>query len=369
MGLPGFADLEGTEKFFHLHSIHPDKKRAFDGVFVSSLGIGTLLGDGDQKTDQLYQKAIISSIEGGINLIDTACHFRGQKSEKIIGKVLSELKPLSIHRNEFVLLSKAGYIPFEEGEESYERYIQKYYLDKKIIRVEDIVDQCHCLSPTFLEYQIEKSRENMQIDTIDLFCLQNPELQLKEKSYEVFQESLLVAFELLEKKVSENKIRRYGITSWNGFRKKKEAKDCLNLYELCRMAEKVGGKEHHLRAIQLPINLIMLEAFKMKNQGNEESSFKNVLEACQELNLFIFSLAPFMQGQIFQLPSRIFESLPVESSHALKALQLIGSSYQGASILLGMKDPIHIHENLRFLQRANWSLEEWKLAVEPFLES
>ena len=36
----------------------------------------------------------------------------------------------------------------------------------------------HCMSPAYLENQIERSRRNLGMETIDLFYVHNPESQL-----------------------------------------------------------------------------------------------------------------------------------------------------------------------------------------------
>src|ERR1700753_764502 len=48
------------------------------GPTVSSIGIGTYLGDSAADDDQAYEAAIRRAIESGINLIDTAINYRSQ---------------------------------------------------------------------------------------------------------------------------------------------------------------------------------------------------------------------------------------------------------------------------------------------------
>ena len=68
------------------------------------------------------------------------------------------------------------------------------------------------------------------------------------------------AFAALEKAVGEGKIRIYGTATWNGYRVGPTRAEALSLPDLLRLAEEVGGKDHHFRAIQLPYNLAMPEA-------------------------------------------------------------------------------------------------------------
>jgi diketogulonate reductase-like aldo/keto reductase len=68
------ATLEGTRRYAESF-----RGRAADGHFrevqglvLSSIGIGTYLGQPDDKTDQGYTSSVIAAVESGINVIDAA---------------------------------------------------------------------------------------------------------------------------------------------------------------------------------------------------------------------------------------------------------------------------------------------------------
>lgn len=79
----------------------------------------------------------------------------------------------------------------------------------------------------------------------------------------MFLDRLASAFEFLESAVQKGKIRDYGLASYSCFRvKPSEAKIHLNLQKVHQVAQQVGGeREHHFRYVQVPINLMMPEAF------------------------------------------------------------------------------------------------------------
>src|ERR1700688_298904 len=88
-----FATAEGTRRFAArfpkgVEGHFRDAQR----LAVSSLGIGTYLGNPDEKTDRGYTAAIIEATQGGINMIDAAINYRFQRSERSIGAGLAELK-------------------------------------------------------------------------------------------------------------------------------------------------------------------------------------------------------------------------------------------------------------------------------------
>ena len=125
---------------------------------------------------------------------------------------------------------------------------------------------CHVMSPKYLENQIDVSRENLGLQTLDIYYLHNPETQASTVAREEFDRRIRAAFAALEKAVAEGKIRIYGTATWNAFRVGQESREALSLPELLRLAEEVGGKDHHFRAIQLPYNLAMPEALSARTQ-------------------------------------------------------------------------------------------------------
>ena len=90
------------------------------------------------------------------------------------------------------------------------------------------------------------------------------------------------AFSCMEEQVERGIIGCYGCATWNGFRVLPEARNHLSLEELVGLARDVGGKDHHFKVIQLPINLAMTEAVRVQTQkvGSERVS---LLDAAHRL--------------------------------------------------------------------------------------
>ena len=74
---------------------------------------------------------------------------------------------------------------------------------------------------------------------------------------------LAEAFEFYEERRQEGDIQFYGMATWLCFRAKKEEENVyLNLQKCMELAESIGGKDTHgFRFIQVPMNVIMPEAF------------------------------------------------------------------------------------------------------------
>lgn len=349
-----FATPEGTEKFFRSHNIHPDKQRKFDDLLISSLSMGTYLGAADEPTDENYINTILLGMAHGINGVDTASNYRMQRSEKMVKKILEKLPSLGISRNQIIISSKAGFIPESQLAESHEGYIRSRYVEKGILKQNDIFQGSHSIAPKFLEEEIENSLENMGLSCIDVYYINNPELVHLAAGKEVFDQKIREAFAVLEKKVEEKKIRRYGIATWNGLRQKPGTKGLLNLKSLFAMAQEIAGENHHFKAVQLPLNLVMLEAIKSPNQEDE----KTPLQMIEELGLSLTISSPLMQARVLSLPERVFATMPKELSRSMKSLQFVLAEKMVSSAIVGMTADAHLHENIKTLQRPDWNEEE-----------
>src|SRR5690349_19608871 len=61
------------------------------GVWISSIGLGSYLGNTDDRTDDAYRHAVKRAVELGCNVFDTAANYRCQRSERSIGEALEEI--------------------------------------------------------------------------------------------------------------------------------------------------------------------------------------------------------------------------------------------------------------------------------------
>lgn len=353
-----WATQTGTFKYFQWIS-SPLLQRSFQGLTVSALGAGTYLGAADEETDQIYEQVLIKAGLAGINFFDTAIHYRCQRSERVLKKALRELAGRGIGREQVVVATKGGYLPAEGHPENLADTIRMQYLDRGVMDPQDIVGGVHCMTPSFLETQIQASLKNLGLDCIDLYYLQNPEIQLTEIGEELFYIRLKQAFDLLEKKVQEKKIRCYGIASWNGFRQKAEQKGSLQLEKILECAESVAGPQHHMKAIQLPFNLVMTEALKLKNQLSAQGK-KTLFQCAQEKGVTLMISSPLMQSQVSYLSNRLFEHFPEADSKIVQALEFVLSTPFICTAFCGMMHAEHVEQNSHLLKKPLWSIETWK---------
>jgi len=333
--------------------------REAHGLVLSSLGIGTYLGQPDDKTDQSYAASVAAAVESGINVIDAAINYRFQRSERNIGAAIKYLAKLGIAREEFVLCTKGGYLtpdgsmPAEPTE-----YFLHEYIQPGIFTPKDLVAGSHCMTPRFLEDQLARSLRNLQLDCIDVYYLHNPETQLTEVSRPDFLERVRDAFIFLESAVDTGKIQLYGMATWSGFRQEARVRDAMQLAEFAQIATDIAGEKHHFRFVQLPFNLGMTEALTLGNQsiGGRD---RTVMEAASELGITLVASASLLQGQVARnLPSFVAQALGLEND-AERALQFVRSSPGITTALVGMSRVEHVHANAKLVGVAPATVDQF----------
>ncbi|MGH9804841.1 MAG: aldo/keto reductase [Candidatus Acidiferrales bacterium] len=356
MALAGFATTEGTSRYAQRFAATaaPGHFRERNTLRISSLGIGTYLGEPDAATDEQYLRAVARALELGLNVVDTAINYRFQRSERSIGMALEELVAATkLARDEVIVSTKAGFLTPDGGyPPDPATYFTREYIQPGILRVEDVVGGMHCLAPGYLENQLERSLRNLGLETVDIFYLHNPETQLQAVPREEFRARLRAAFEKLEELAAAGKLRCYGAATWDAFRRRPEARDYLSLQEMVKLAEEVAGTDHHFRAVQLPYNLAMPEAYFFANQEVAGKAMP-LLAAAEKLGVTVFASASILQGQVARtLPGELRSLFNGNlETDAQCALQFVRSTPGLGTALVGMRQLGHVEENARLVAK------------------
>ncbi len=354
MPLSGSATLEGTARYRHRFKDQASENyfRNEQNLWLSSIGLGTYLGNADDATDTKYSEAVVRAVELGANVIDTAANYRFQRSERSIGRALGELtNTKGFAREEILICTKGGYLPFDDAPPRDVRgYIEETFVRPGIARLEDFVGGSHCMTPGYLQNQLEQSLRNMDLDCVDVYYVHNPESQLGSVSEEEFYSRLRAAFERLEQNVAQGNLKRYGVATWNGFRVPSEARGYHSLPRMVEIAREVGGESHGFRFIQLPFNLAMPEALVLRNQIVDDVEV-STLEASAALGVTVVSSASILQGRVAHgLPETIREPLGSLATDALTAIQFVRSTPGITTALVGMSSREHVNENLQLVR-------------------
>ncbi len=363
MLIPGYATAEGTARFRDRFAARlPGHFREAHGLWLSSIGLGTYLGDPTATYDSLYRDAVTRAAEMGTNVFDSAVNYRHQRSERAIGKALASLVSAgSLRRDEVFLATKGGFLTFDAEEpEDPSVYFEEKLIRPGLVRPEEVAAGCHVMSPKYLQDQIDVSRRNLGVETIDLYYVHNPETQLNQVSHEEFYHRLRAAFAALEQAVTEGKIRYYGTATWNAYRVSPESKDALSLTEVLRAAEAAGGEDHHFRAVQLPFNLAMPEALVASTQQMNGKPVP-LLRVAQALELMVFASASLLQGQLSEgLPLGTTKWFPTLQTDAQRAIQFVRSTPGITCALVGMSRREHVEENLATASAHPMDIEHYR---------
>jgi aryl-alcohol dehydrogenase-like predicted oxidoreductase len=323
-----------------------------DGLAVSSIGIGTYLGECDDRDDALYRDSIAGAVRRGINVIDTAINYRCQRSELAVGQALQTLvRDAVIARDEVIICTKGGYIPLDRtppgSRAAYQQYVQREFHAAGVMTAEDVVAGGHCLTPGYLAHQLARSRSNLGTQCVDVYYLHNPEQQLDVIDRARFIDRMRDAFALLEERVAQGEIGRYGCATWNGFRVPPGHPGHLSLAELVGIATEVGGKDHSFRVIQVPINLAMVEAVRQPTQRLRGDRLVTLLEAAREFDIAVVASASLLQSKLASgLPAQLRDIFPALHTDAQRALMFTRTLPGVSTALIGMKSLAHLEENL-----------------------
>jgi aryl-alcohol dehydrogenase-like predicted oxidoreductase len=352
MPIDGRATSAGTARYRERFREIADQDHFRKGqdLWLSSIGVGTYLGDADDETDARYAEAVTRAVELGANVIDTAANYRFQRSERSIGAALRELNARGFAREELAICTKGGYLPFDgEPPTDVRRYVEETFVKPGIAGFADIAAGSHCMTPRYLQSQLQQSLANMNLSCIDVYYVHNPESQLGAVSEDEFWKRLRAAFEFLEQSVTAGKIGNYGVATWNGFRVEPDAKGYHSLERMTEIAKEVGGDNHHFRFIQLPFNLGMPEALFFQNQKSGDD-FVSALQAADKLGITAIASGSLWQGQVARgLPEAIRDPLGSLATDAQTGIQFVRSAPGVTTALVGMSQRAHVEENLHLV--------------------
>jgi len=321
--------------------------RRFGDCVVSSIGVGTYLGEATDEQDDRYREAIGDALRSGINVVDTAINYRHQRSERVVGDAVRES---SVDRESVLVATKGGFVPFDgERPDDPGAFVRSEYLDTGIVDRDDLVRGQHCIAPGFIEDQLDRSLDNLGLETIDLYYVHNPETQLESKSREAVYEQLEATFERLEQRRAAGDIRHYGVATWEALRVPAAHESYLSLPEIVRRAraaaDAVGNDTTGFRGIQLPFNVSMADGFTVDSHDGADGA-QSALWFAHEAELSVFTSASIMQGQLTAgLPGDVAAKLDGETS-AQRAINFARSAPGVTASLVGMGSPEHVVENV-----------------------
>ncbi|MEZ4332711.1 MAG: aldo/keto reductase [Myxococcota bacterium] len=347
----GRATPAGTRAFAARQSTSPDHFSRPDELTLASIGLGTLRGAPGGVDDLLYRSALAECLERGGNVVDTALSDRWQTSERAVGRALRRaLRERRAAREEIVVVTKGGALT-PDGERvrdraAAQRDLRASYIETGLLDYDDI-HHGFAMTGRFLLDQIERSRRNLGLATIDYYLLQEPEVHLRAIGIDAFRKALREAFEAMELAVARGWIAAYGIASWDGFLVPDGDRGHLSIVDFFETALDVGSADHHFRALQLPYGLAMGEAAVLPTQLGPDGRRLPLLACLEATGTAFLASAPLYGGRLLgRVPAFVRAAFPEAPSDAATALQFARSTRGVHCVVVGMREATHVAENL-----------------------
>ena len=324
--IPGAATASGTRAYAQAHKglqFNPLGRtkwhvgQAGFGCYRVSAGIGA------------HFEAMTHAITNGINVIDTSTNYTDGGSERLVGRVLRQaISKNRISRDQLVVVSKVGYLQAENYELSQARKRQGNPFPELVPYGKGLE---HCIHPEFIQDQLSRSLDRLELETLDLLLLHNPEYYLAwaarqagtlDESRNTFYQRIRQAFEYLEKEVALGRIQAYGISA-NTFPGHRHDAEFVSLARVWEAAQDVS-ENHHFRAIQLPLNLFETGAVTMANQRNGQS----VLDFARRKQLGVLVNRPLnaFQGNRLMRLADVEQIEPHSDEEVIQAISLLNKS-------------------------------------------
>ena len=329
--IPGRATPEGTRRFAERFPALPGHFRRPDRLWLSSLGLGTKPGAPGGVDDLCYRSALPRVLELGANVVDTAISYRQQTSERALGRALRRAFAENVaRRDEVFVISKCGYLAYDaESIMDPRRYLVKTYVDSGLVDVNEVVNGVHVLSPRFVADQVERSRQNLGLETIDLYLLEDPELQLAAHGPSEFRALLAKLFETLEEKCASGAIAAYGLSTWHGLLVPYGERGHLSIFELLETAMQVGGADHHLRGVALPYSVAQGEAKALESQFGPEAKPTPLFETLRDTGTAVFTAAPLVHGPRGARPAAVLPAGLPRPAHRRTTVSPVRAQHAG----------------------------------------
>ena len=358
--IAGYATPEATQAYAEKHAAHSGEGHFSEFVKtrirLSSIGVGSFPGEPSAEQDALTGQLVSDALQHGINVIDTAAHYRYGHALAAVGAGIKDAMAHGVPREAMFLVSKGGFLTLRGGRpQDMAAWFGKEIVQTGLGTMDDLAKGAHLLTPQYINYQLDLSRQLMGVETLDAFLIDQPEVHIDVIGKEKLNQKLLPVFTQLEKAVAEGRLRYYGISTFDGFRVETDHPLFQSLTSMLGLAEKAAQQatgqadaKHHFRLLQLPFNQIMNEGFTRFNQATGQDNIASTLQAAWQLKLYVMGSHSLMKGHLArQSTDALLTATPLLNSHAQRALQFCRSTPGIGTALVGMHQPQHLQDALR----------------------
>ncbi len=297
--IPGRATPDATKAYADAAwqanpKISPDSWRLLEGCTIGKVAVGSYR----LEDDVAQRETVRTAWQSGLNLVEVGPTYGYGTGLRVVGEELQQgIAAGRVTREQLVLVGKGGYVPEWMIEE----------VPAESVALTPVMG--HCMSESFIQSQLVLCRQGLGVETLDGFLVHNPEVQLPilaemlggvDAAREQFYQRLTAAFKVLEQAVQAGELAWYGVSS-NGFVADAEDIFAVDLAQVFACAQTAAQeaygrrKRPMLRCIELPLNILELNALKTVNTkahkfgGQDDVS---VLELAARMHLSVLTNRP-----------------------------------------------------------------------------
>jgi uncharacterized protein YyaL (SSP411 family)/aryl-alcohol dehydrogenase-like predicted oxidoreductase len=303
--LPGRATPAGTARYADRFAETGSTQLGTTGLRTGRLGFGSYRTHDHSPG---HREAVKRALRSGVNLIDTATNYIDGASERLLGSTLRELIDNGdLTRDEVIVVSKIGPVQGSSYEQALEREERGSSFPEMVKYEEGL---WHCMHPEFLEDQLQRSLDRLELETLDFCLLHNPEYFLAdaarrgeplEKSRDELYRRLKDAFAYLESQVAAGRLAGYGVST-NTAAAPADDDEATSFTRMLAVASAAAGAEHHFRVLQVPLNL--LESGAVFVHQEDDNAGRTLLEIAQAERVAVLVNRPlnaFVGGALLRL--------------------------------------------------------------------
>jgi aryl-alcohol dehydrogenase-like predicted oxidoreductase len=243
----------------------------------------SLVGFGGYRVDDEtpeHREALTRALLSGVNLIDTSANYTDGASERLVGSVVKKLvAEQKLERDEVVIVSKIGYVQGINYRLAREREARGTPFPQMVKMHEGL---WHSIHPAFIDDQLQRCLDRLELEALDACLLHNPEYFLIDAAKQgmalpdaqaEFYARLESAFRFLEEQVQKGRLGCYGVSS-NTVVSSALEPAATSLPRILEAAQRAVGEgaEHHFRVVQFPLNLFEAGALLGHEDGVEASA-------------------------------------------------------------------------------------------------
>lgn len=354
--IPGHATRSATEAYARAFGAQCGEGHYSDflnlHLKLSSLGIGTFPGAATDEVDAAYVRIVRRAACAGINVFDTAAHYRYGRSAAALGEGLRSAFAEGVAREQVFVVGKGGFLAFPHGPpEDREAWFDANVVARGLGSRADLAGN-HLITPRHIEAQLDALRDSLGLETLDAFLLDQPEVHIPAIGKEATNRKILAVFAMLEAARAAGKLRAYGISTFDGLRVETDAPLFESITSLLGLAEKAaaaagvrGDGGHGFRVVQLPFNQAMTEAFTRFSQATGQGNVASSIQAAHQLRVYVLASHTLGKGLLAtQCAEGVASALAGLANHARRAMQFNRSTPGIGTSLAGISDPAHLDD-------------------------